>query len=526
MDIIFSIIGLLFLLALLLGFVFLILFIARKAGIIKVSENGEGEGVSTVTGYIRDLKVANHSLLFRFIVIAVLIGLMTIPVNMVELIVGERSSLYRSVVHQIASTWGREQKLQGPALLIPFTEKYVSEVLKTDKDGNERKVKKVSYLQRTAIVLPDDLDITVDIKGQKRKRSLYESLVYTADVALTGAFTRPDIGNLSSHIETIHWDQAWLALGISDTQAINKVSDLFWDSQNVANLTANSDQEKFSFEPGTRITRLFRSGFHAPMSLGESETVSKEQMQKDATKLARYNFKLAININGSQGFYFSPFGKTTRVNIRSDWPHPSFKGNVLPDEHEIDQTGFAAIWSVPHLARNYPQRWVLENQSFNVNEFVAGVDLFESVSLYSQITRAIKYSVLFFTLTYITFLIFELGIGRRLHIVQYAIIGLALSMFYLTLLSMAEHAGFFKAYISAALIIITMISLYAFAAIRRITPTAVIALLLTGLYSMLYSLLKLEDYALLAGTALLLLILAILMFLTRNIGKKELVESS
>jgi inner membrane protein len=192
---------------------------------------------------------------------------------------------------------------------------------------------------------------------------------------------------------------------------------------------------------------------------------------------------------------------------------------VLPDQHQVTDEGFEAKWSVPHLARNYPQIWTLETQKFNVDEFSAGVNLFESVSLYSQITRAIKYGVLFFVLTYITFLLFELGIGRRLHVVQYGMIGLALSMFYLTLLSMAEHAGFFNAYVSAAATIIIMISLYAFAAIRSLARTSIISVLLVGLYSMLYSMLNLEDYALLAGTVLLLVILAVMMYLTRNIGR-------
>ena len=149
------------------------------------------------------------------------------------------------------------------------------------------------------------------------------------------------------------------------------------------------------------------------------------------------------------------------------------------------------------------------------------MNLFESVSLYSKITRAIKYGSLFFILTYITFLIFELAIGKRLHIVQYGIIGLALSMFYLTLLSMAEHAGFFRAYLSAASIIITMVSLYVYAAMRSIGSAAIIGILLSGLYFMLYTMLKLEEHALLSGTVLLLVILAVMMYLTRNMGKEK-----
>ena len=210
----------------------------------------------------------------------------------------------------------------------------------------------------------------------------------------------------------------------------------------------------------------------------------------------------------------------TNVAIKSDWPHPSFQGNVLPDQHDITDHGFTANWSVPNLARNYPQLWTLSSEDFNVNEFSAGVNIFESVSLYSKITRAIKYGSLFFILTYITFLIFELGIKKRLHLVQYGMIGLALSMFYLTLLSVAEHLGFFTAYVSAASVIIVMISLYAYSAIRSISRTSIISLLLAGLYCMLYSMLKLEESALISGTILLLFILAVMMYMTRNIGKE------
>jgi len=508
-EIIMGLVALLFFISVLAGVIFFAIFMARKIGLIKASESVEGERANNgvVASYFNDFKKLSDSLLFRFAIIAVLIGIMTIPLDMVNDIVKERSQLYRSVLTDISNTWGNEQNLQGPALFVPYTEKFITETIKTDKDGNERKVNRVSYKQRTAIALPSDLNIAVKLNGETRKRSIYESLVYTADITVTGNIQRPDIKSLSSNIDKIHWDKAWLALGISDTQAINKVSHLNWTRQ-------GDTAGQVDFEPGTKVTKTLASGFHAPLNLN----INKKPSAKNRVV---YQFKLDININGSQGFYFSPFGKTTNVMIDSDWPHPSFQGNVLPDSHEINDNGFKAKWSVPHLARNYPQLWTLETQSFNVNEFIAGVNLFESISLYSQITRAIKYGVLFFALTFITFLIFELGIGRRLHIIQYAMIGLALSMFYLTLLSMAEHAGFFKAYISAAAIIIIMISLYAYAAIRSFGRTGLISILLVGLYSMLYSLLNLEDYALLAGTTLLLIILGVMMYLTRNIGRSK-----
>lgn len=505
MGIIAGLIGLILLVIIVVLFLFSAIFMARKTGLLKMPENigadSDTNNQHIVKRYRSDLRIISDSLVFRFILIAVLIGFMMIPLGLVSDIVRERSNLYQGVLTEIAGTWGQQQNLQGPALFVPYTEKFITEEVKTDKDGYERKVNKTIYKQRTAIVLPDDLNISVRLNGETRKRSLYESLVYTADLNVTGDFLKPDIHSLSNNIDEIHWKRSWLALGISDTQAINKVSGLNWN-----------DQKTVDFEPGTKVVNTIASGFHAPLDLSLLSSTDNDPKVK-------YPFQLNLNINGSQGFYFTPFGKTTNVEIVSDWPHPSFQGSVLPNKHEVDSDGFEATWSVPNLARDYPQLWTLEKQKFNINEFKAGVNLFESVSLYSQITRAIKYGLLFFTLTYITFLIFEMGIGRRLHIVQYGVIGLALSMFYLTLLSMAEHAGFFNAYIAAAGIIIIMISMYAYAAIRSLKRTIVVSLLLAGLYTLLYSLLKLEDYALLAGTVLLLVILAVLMVLTRNIGR-------
>jgi len=511
MGLLFSFIGLIMMLAMCVGVIILVIFLARKVGLLKLSE-GEGaeEGQSRIRSlgsYLNDIKRFSHSIVFRFAIVALLIAVMTVPLDMVGSIVKERSGLYHNVQTEVAETWGHLQKLRGPALLIPYTEKYDSVEILTDKDGNERKKNKTVYQQRTAIVLPDKLNIDVSLLGQTRKRSIYESLVYTADLSISGNFVRPDILQLSNHINEIHWDRAWFSLGVSDTQAINKVSALQW--------TTNSNG--IDFEPGTKITKTVASGFHAPIDL--TKVLTDKPIEAE-----RYPFSLELNMNGSQGFFFSPFGKTTNVTIDSDWPHPSFQGNVLPDSYDDTPEGFTANWSIPHLARNYPQLWTLETQSFDVDEFNAGVNLFEPVSLYSQITRAIKYGVLFLVLTYITFLLFEMGISRRLHIVQYGVIGLALSIFYLTLLSMAEHAGFFKAYLTAAAIIISMISLYVLSAIRSLARTSIIALLLIGLYGLLYTMLRLEDYALLAGSGMLLIVLAVMMYLTRNIGKANLID--
>jgi len=487
MEFIFGFFALVVLGAIVVGSLMLLLFFARKMGFINADTTENLRGIK-----IPYFETLSQSLITRFILVALLSILMSIPLNMVDEVVRERSHLYNSVLNNIASTWGKQQRLSGPSLLIPYTEKFITESILTDKDGNERKVNKTSYKQRTAIVLPESLNVETKLQGHERARGIYKSLVYSADLSLKGHFKRPDIEGISSYIDKIHWDKAWVVLGISDTRAINKVSSLQWSQQSV------------DFEPGTRIVSLIDQGFHAPLVLNASEQ--------------RFDYSLDLNLNGSGGFYFEPFAKTTEVKLSSDWPHPSFQGSVLPSKREITDSGFAAHWSIPHLARNYPQLWVIEEQDFNIHEFSAGVNLFEPVSLYSQITRTIKYGILFIALTYITFVIFELGIKRRLHLVQYGVIGLALTLFYLSLLSLAEHIDFSRAYIAAAALISTMISLYAYSAVRSFSRAGLVFLLLSGLYTILYSLLKLEDYALLVGTVLLLVILAVVMYFTRHIG--------
>jgi inner membrane protein len=236
----------------------------------------------------------------------------------------------------------------------------------------------------------------------------------------------------------------------------------------------------------------------------------------------QHKFSTNISVNGSQGIRFAPFGEITNINMKSSWPHPSFQGKILPTKNTINDNGFVSSWSIPHLARNFPQTWVISasgnsNSQYNLNEFTAGVDLFEPVFLYSKVTRAVKYGILFIGLTFLTFLIFELTTQARLHYVQYGLIGIALTIFYLILLSMAEHTAFLNAYIIAALISISLITLYTGSALKNWTKAGIIFVLLSALYSVLYSLLQLEDYALLMGTILLLFVLIVLMYVTRDL---------
>ncbi len=282
------------------------------------------------------LHAVYESLTLRSIVIVVLALVMLIPLGLVGNVVGERDHRYRMVLSDIANTWGEAQTLLAPVLVVPFTDTPYYEEKVTDGDGNTRLIQRESQHRRTAYFLPDELEIDVQMVDEVRRRGIFESLVYRATVLIDAEFGELDVDSLSADISQIHWDQAWLSIGLSDTRAINSVDLFQW---------GDSPRE---LAPGTRLHSL-PSGFHAPL----------DKLSTESTDDA-HTLRLAMNVNGSGAFQFAPFGQTTTVSMSSSWPHPSFQGDALPDQRDIGAGGFTAVWTLPHLARNYPQRWSSE----------------------------------------------------------------------------------------------------------------------------------------------------------------------
>jgi inner membrane protein len=431
--------------------------------------------------------------LVRCLIVGALVLAMQLPLAMVEGVVDERGERYRQVVREIAVQWGESQRLVGPILVVPYREKIVAQKREIDDLGRWRPVERAEFVERTAVALPRRLELDLGLAAERRRRGLFEVLVYAGEVRMDALFARPEIATLSDKEVVVDWDKARIVVGLSDTQAIRSVTPPTWAGA-VRPVAPEANSEG-----------LLDRGFHVPLGGWPGEA-------------AEAAFSLAFAVNGSGGFRFAPLGEATAVAMRADWPHPSFQGTALPVSHRVGDDGFEAEWQIPSLARGHPQLWRLDKRAFKPGEALAGVDLAEPVDLYTRLTRATKYGVLYVALSFLTFLVFELSLGQRLHLVQYALIGLALALFYLTLLSLAEHVAFATAYLAAAAAIVAMVTLYAWAALRRLASAAVAGLALAALYGVLYTLLQMEDFALLAGTGLLLLVLALLMLVTRNLG--------
>ena len=445
------------------------------------------------------LRTLSQSLSFRATVIVILGLLMLIPLFLVQKIVKERNAYYQETLHTIAGTWGKKQTLTGPVLVVPYVEHFTSADTVIDENGETRVVSKDTFNDRTAILLPENLEIRTDLKEEHRQRGMYDALVYTANISITGKFDHSAALQSGEGERRILWNKAFIAIGLEDTRAIDSASSFFWNDGRI------------DLQPGTRLSKLLPTGFHVPLSVNADSKATNE-------------FKLTLSVRGSDGLFFAPLGASTKIVMASAWTHPSFQGDFLPNKHEVGEEGFHAEWDIPYLARSYPQYWVLEDQqeaAYDLHSVSAGVSLYEPSSLYSQITRAVKYGALFIALTFIVFLAFEIGLKRRLHVLQYMVVGVALSLFYLILLALAEHIGFLYAYVAAASTTVLSITIYMGIILHNARRTVLLFLLLSGLYGLLYLLIQMEDYALVVGVGLLLLATVIMMFVTRQVRQSD-----
>jgi inner membrane protein len=460
-------------------------------------------------------------ILSRLIFLALMTAILFIPLSMIQNLVSDRQSNYDFAVNNIASTWGGSQILVGPILIIPYTVIVPTEVEVEEEiaiaipetsaspaSSTTRKVNKKVIENRevvkSAAVLPQTLDIVGRLTPEKRARGIYEVLVYTNSLKFTGSFLWPNLNILSQDIKQIHWNEAAFVVGLSDTSSF----------QGVSYLTLGANQ--YSFIPGTNNSPLMSTGFSAEVNLtGVNGPIP---------------FTFDIQIAGFNNFQVASVAEKTTMELTSSWPHPSFIGHGLPFDRTVSDDGFTGRWSIPNLVRNYPQ--IMEIQKIKGNtgeylqEYLVGVSLFEPIDIYKILHRSIKYAIMFIGLSFLSFFLFEIktaqnGNQSRLNFSQYGIIGLALALFYLVVLALAEHIGISKAYLAASVIDISMISGYTYLTIKKGSAALLIGSILSFLYGTLYIILNEEDLALVSGTALLVVALGALMLVTRNTGSPD-----
>lgn len=437
---------------------------------------------------------------FRMLLVGVLILLMLIPLSMVSSVVDERHAAYNGVLSDISAHWGGEQVLTGPILILPCTEAVTVTEQTTDEKGRVFNVQREITDDFQAVLLPKHIALEGSIHPEYRLRGIYQTLVYSEHLTLTGSFKGMETAVKSMAKEgwevRFHWEKAFVVVGLSDTKGITRIAPFRFSNQ------------KVDFAPGTRMPHLAASGFHAPLSASPSG--------EDA------DFSLEMDLKGSTGFRMAPLGELSEMHLTSPWAHPSFYGEILPSKRTVNDNGFDATWSVPHLVRAYPQYWLDGKETpTGLAEFSVGVSLFEPVTIYTEAVRAVKYGILFVALTFLTLALLEIITKSRPSMVQYILIGAAMTLFYLLLIALAEHIGFNRAYGIAAAVVITLNSVYCLFVLSRKALAFVVTAVLSALYAVLFMALRAEDYALLTGSILLVVAVALTMFFTRNLHKQN-----
>lgn len=417
-------------------------------------------------------------------VIGLLILVLLIPLAMINGVIAERDRTGRSAVSEVQRTWGGAQFIAGPALVIPY------DIVHTTKAGEE-------YVSRYHLyLLPETLDIEADVAADIRRRGIYDVPVYTATMRLRGAFPKPDFTTLKITDSAVDWDNAYVALSVSDGRAIAELPGVTFAGK------------ELRFEPGGEPVKGLPPTIVAPLGT----------ILHTAGRGTAPSFDIELRVNGSESLRFLPAGDTTRLTMRSTWPSPSFSGNYLPEQHDVRADGFTASWKVSSIGRVMPSRWTDAVAATGMAELSAfGVDLYSPISVYRLTERAAKYGILFIGLSFVSYFLFEIVAGLRLHPLQYLLVGLANCLFYLLLLSLAEHAGFGWAYLASGLASCALIVGYSQSVLGDRRRTMIMAAVLGLLYGFLYLTLKAETYAMLAGALGLWAVLAIVMYLTRRI---------
>jgi len=434
----------------------------------------------------------NKSLTIKLGAIALLILVLLVPLLMIDGIIDDRQKLRDGVLEDIARSSSYSQQLSGPVMVVPYRK--VVRTWKTKEKSDER-YQEIGEERGRLYFLPERFELDGQVQTELRARGIYEARLFHADNRISGHFSLPAQLGIKEDFVDYSFDAPFLAVGISDIRGIENALKLELGAQ------------RLDFVPGTQVGWL-----------GEGVRVTLPAL--DTGKTTELAFGFDLRLQGTGSLQVLPVGKTSRVNLAANWPHPSFIGNFLPAKREINDQGFTADWQTSFFSTNLQEamsRCVSGNdcEAFNGRSF--GVSFIDPVDQYLKSDRAIKYALLFIVLTFAGFFLFEVLKSLAVHPVQYALVGVALAFFYLLLLSLSEHIGFALAYLLSASGCVLLIGFYVCHVLRSVRHGLSFSAGLAALYGLLYGLLSAEDYALLMGSLLLFGLLGVFMVLTRNL---------
>jgi inner membrane protein len=438
-------------------------------------------------------KISSRSMGLKLIVVCGLALLMMIPALFVYSLVAERTLRAKEVTDEISGLVGGKQSFLGPTLVIPYrvplqTVSGATAVNNIPEHG-------------VYIVFPAQAEATVKSHTEERHRSLFKVPVYQAELSLNATFDLAGVPSAAPAGAVLDWNHVEIVVGVSDprgaladaTLSINDKSTTLVPSENEDNISVGDF-------PGQRSSLTF-------FGVKDVETVKPN---------AQFKVTSALRFSGAQRIAVLAYGKTTHLTMKGDWPNPSFDGGFLPVNRTISRQGFSAEWSVPFIARGVRAEG-RSNMIAGLDAKALGVSFVELADPYQSVSRSLKYVLLFLGLLFLSYFVFEVTTGKRVHPAQYILVGLAQIIFYLLLLSFAERIGFDWGFLIAGAATVILLSANAGWIFSSRVQGFRALVCFSLLYALIYLLLRLEDNALLVGAVASFLAVAAVMYFTRKI---------
>ena len=430
-----------------------------------------------------------NPLLAKILLIVALSLVLLIPLGRMESLIAERSALRDSAVERVAHGVGHAQSIGAVMMILPVTRTWVD----GGKEFSETKCLRV---------LANSVDVTGSVSTELRKSGIYTVPTFKAALHVSGTITSEPLLGLLAPEPGVDKElgRPTLFLAVSDPSGIRAMDGIRVDGRLLP------------------VSAAAEGGLHG---------VGAELPAIAAGAPQRLSFAADLSISGTERLQFLPFAQSTHVSLVSAWPNPSFSGAFSPDAApRVGPRGFAAEWRVLQINRDYPQFWTDGGVSAEqVAKSAFGVDFYQPVDTYQRDYRAIHYAILFIALTFMALFLWEHTLGTRVHPMQYAMTGAALSVFYLVLLAVSEHLNFAASYSLAAAAMCVLLSAY-FSGVLRSRRAGIVTGALAGIcYSLLYFLVLSEEYALLFGALALFFLLAVIMLSTRGLDWYRVAES-
>jgi len=442
------------------------------------------------------IKTGSRSMGLKLIVVGFLALLMTVPALFVWDLVNERTRRASDVLKEVSSHVGGQQTFLGPTLAIPYS----IPSQKASEPGRHG----------LYIVFPATASATVRTSTEERHRSLFKVPVFQADLKFDAKFDLSGVPAAAPQGSELDWDRAEIVVGMSDARGALSDALLTMDGK-TSTMTPAAIAQDIS------IGRGENGGAKLTLLGDRAGIVARPGAQFDVTASLRFS--------GAQRIALLPYGKTTHLSMQGDWRNPGFDGGFLPVSRTLTGTGFTAEWSIPFIARGVRA----EGRSDSITGFDAtapGVSFIEVADPYQSVDRSLKYVLLFLGLVFLSYFIFEATTGKRVHPAQYVLVGVAQIIFYLLLLSFAERIGFDYGFLLAGSATVLLLSINAGWVFSSRVQAVRALVIFTLLYALIYTMLRLEDNALLVGAIASFAAVAAAMYFTRRIDWYSSVPSS